>query len=218
MFAPLRLRVPRSLFSLTRLPTPSRSASLCITNPSPRRPLPRSRAAFVCQSKSVAFAVARRDFSASVALMSPINDPNTLSNHHALVTDSTSVNVVLNFDAETVSGDVTFGLNVLQDGVSEIVLDTSYLDIKNVVVDGAEAKWSLAPRNEPFGSALSIALSGKPKIGDSIEAKITYTTTDKCTALQWMAPAQTSNKKHPYMCLSLNYLAASLAFLTSCNP
>jgi leukotriene-A4 hydrolase len=32
-----------------------------------------------------------------------------------------------------------------------------------------------------------------------IEIEVTLNTTKECTALQWMTPAQTSNKKHPYM-------------------
>lgn len=35
-----------------------------------------------------------------------------------------------------------------------------------------------------------------------IPCQIEVKTTDKCTALQWLTPAQTSNKKHPYMCQS----------------
>ena len=36
------------------------------------------------------------------------------------------------------------------------------------------------------------------KSADLID-KITLDTTENCTALQWLTPEQTSNKKHPYM-------------------
>lgn len=39
----------------------------------------------------------------------------------------------------------------------------SYLDIKDIKVDGEKAKWDLAARSEPYGSPLSI------KLGKGIE-------------------------------------------------
>ncbi|KAA8904412.1 peptidase family M1-domain-containing protein [Sphaerosporella brunnea] len=131
--------------------------------------------------------------------MAPVTDPNTLSNYHSLVTKNTTVNVALNFETKTVSGHVKLDLNPLADAVTEAVLDTSYLDIEKVLVDGKEATFTVKERKEPYGSALHIPLPESPKKDVPIAVTITYSTTDKCTALQWMTPEQTSNKKYPYM-------------------
>ncbi|KAL1984869.1 hypothetical protein VTN96DRAFT_8624 [Rasamsonia emersonii] len=81
----------------------------------------------------------------------------------------------------------------------EIILDSSYLDITDVKVDGQQSKWELLPRVEPYGSALKIQLGSGVELEKTVEVDISVKTTDKCTALQWLTPAQTSNKKHPYM-------------------
>ncbi|PSN69214.1 leukotriene A-4 hydrolase [Corynespora cassiicola Philippines] len=128
-------------------------------------------------------------------------DPNTLSNYHNFVTRHTAAEFEIDFDKKILKGGVKLTLESLSDGESaEIVLDTSYLDISDVKVNGEAAKWELSSsRVEPYGSPLSIKLnSGVPK-GEKVEVAIAVSTTEECTALQWMTPAQTSNKKHPYM-------------------
>jgi leukotriene-A4 hydrolase len=68
-----------------------------------------------------------------------------------------------------------------------------------VQIDGKEAKWNVGERLEPYGAPLTVTLDqGVPK-GKTVSIAVKLSTTDKCTALQWMTPAQTSNKKHPYM-------------------
>jgi leukotriene-A4 hydrolase len=68
-----------------------------------------------------------------------------------------------------------------------------------VRIGGKTAKWGLSKHSEPYGSPLKIILEkGSPK-DQEIEIEISLSTTDQCTALQWLRPAQTSNKKHPYM-------------------
>jgi leukotriene-A4 hydrolase len=52
---------------------------------------------------------------------------------------------------------------------------------------------------EPYGAPLTITLNQDVAKGEKIDIAIKLSTTDKCTALQWLTPAQTSNKKHPYM-------------------
>ena len=66
-------------------------------------------------------------------------------------------------------------------------------------MDGQTAKFSISDRIEPYGSPVKIALPSAVPIGKIIDVEFTIATTDKCTALQWLTPAQTSNKKHPFM-------------------
>lgn len=66
-------------------------------------------------------------------------------------------------------------------------------------MDGQAAKFNVGDRVEPYGSPLSITLPSKVSKGKTFNIEIAVATTEKCTALQWMTPAQTSIKKHPYM-------------------
>lgn len=82
----------------------------------------------------------------------------------------------------------------------EVVLDTSYLDITTISVNGNKSReWDVKERTEAFGSPLAVKISGGAALGKIVSLEIAVSTTDKCTALQWMEPAQTSNKKFPYM-------------------
>ncbi|KAK8255833.1 putative leukotriene A-4 hydrolase like protein [Phyllosticta capitalensis] len=127
-------------------------------------------------------------------------DPNTLSNYNHFITTHTIANLEIDFTKKQLFGNVVLHLKSLTNGESqEIVLDSSFVDVQDVKVDGQKAKWDLAARSEPFGSPLSIKLNKGVEKNKQVEVDIALSTTDKCTALQWMTPEQTSNKKHPYM-------------------
>ncbi|KAF2877473.1 peptidase family M1-domain-containing protein [Massariosphaeria phaeospora] len=126
-------------------------------------------------------------------------DPNTLANYHNFVTKHTKAEFEIDFEKKVLVGGVTLTLESFGEKSKEVVLDTSFLDIKDVKVDGKIAEWSVGDRVEPYGSPLSVKLSSGIAKGRTIELFISLSTTDKCTALQWLTPAQTSNKKHPYM-------------------
>ncbi|KAF2734598.1 leukotriene A-4 hydrolase [Polyplosphaeria fusca] len=135
----------------------------------------------------------------NVEILTP-RDPNTLSNYHNFVTRHTKANFEIDFDKECLKGGVTLTLESLTNAeTKELVLDTSFLDISEVSVKGQKVEWKVMDRVEPYGNPLKIQLEkGVPK-GESIAVDIKLSTTDKCTALQWLTPAQTSNKKYPYM-------------------
>lgn len=127
-------------------------------------------------------------------------DPNTLSNYNNWRTVHTSTTLDILFDEQKVKGSVIHSFKAITDGESdEILLDSSHVQIHGIKADGKPAEWETLPRVEPYGSALKIKLGRKPKLDEKVQVDIDLETTQSCTALQWLTPAQTSNKKHPYM-------------------
>ncbi|GIZ43671.1 hypothetical protein CKM354_000688800 [Cercospora kikuchii] len=137
---------------------------------------------------------------AAKAIHAP-RDPNTLSNYNAWRTKHTTADFNVDFDNKRLTGTVHLTLEKLADE-KQIILDTSYLDIQGVDVGGDQVQWKLTKdRIEPYGSPLTITLEDKhiKTTGSEIKLSIGVNTTKDCTALQWLTPAQTSNKKQPYM-------------------
>lgn len=128
-------------------------------------------------------------------------DPNTLSNYNNFLTKHTTANFSIDFEKKRLSGNIILKLESISNSeTKDILLDTSHLDIKDINIKGGNiSKWQLLPRFEPYGSALKISIEQEAEKGQVLEVDIQLQTTEECTALQWLNPAQTSNKKHPYM-------------------
>ncbi|KAJ5446094.1 hypothetical protein N7491_002176 [Penicillium cf. griseofulvum] len=138
--------------------------------------------------------------SRTMATINPPRDPNTVSNYNNWRSTHITANFDILFDQKKLVGNVVHQFKSITDGESqEIILDTSHLDIGAVKVDGQPSKWEFLPPLEPYGVPLKISLDKPVKLNGTLEVDIEVKTTDKCTALQWLTPAQTSNKKHPYM-------------------
>lgn len=127
-------------------------------------------------------------------------DSNTLSNYNAWRTRRTTADFNIDFDAKKLHGHVTLALENLAKNERKIILDTSYLQVSSVEIAGTKVDYSLASsRVGPYGTPLTITVNEEHTRNDEVEVKIGVETTKDCTALQWLTPAQTSNKKHPYM-------------------
>lgn len=148
-------------------------------------------------------------------------DPNTLSNYNSFLTIHTQANFSIDFEKNCLSGNVVLTLKSITDAASkEILLDTSYLTVKEVEVDGKAHQWELLSRSEPYGSVLKISLESGVGYGEKTAVnvgqlcsrsyfehyvdcigQISTQTTKECTALGWMTPTQ-ARSRHPYMCQS----------------
>ncbi len=78
---------------------------------------------------------------------------------------------------------------------SSLVLDSQGLVIEGVTgADGEPREWVLGPEDPRIGSALTITL-----YQNDMKVRIAYHTTEKSAALQWLAPEQTRDRKHPFL-------------------
>ncbi|PHH62455.1 hypothetical protein CDD81_7102 [Ophiocordyceps australis] len=135
-------------------------------------------------------------------------DPTTLSNYGAWRTRHTTVSFRLDFDKKRLVGSVLLQLESQTDKESNlVVLDSAFVHVSSVLVNSKESEWELKPHSAPFGAPLHISVPHAVCKGELLDVAIHVETTDKCSALQWLTPAQTSNKKHPYMfsqCQAIN--------------
>ncbi|ROV92366.1 hypothetical protein VMCG_09109 [Cytospora schulzeri] len=130
----------------------------------------------------------------------PVRDPTTASNYDAWRTQHTTANLKLDFKDKCLRGLVTLELESQTDKESkEIILDSSYLSVSSVKVNSAESKFEVKDRAEPLGAPVHISVPAGAGKGEIVKVDIEVATTDKCTALQWLTPSQTSNKKAPFM-------------------
>ncbi|KAL6717066.1 Leucyl aminopeptidase yscIV [Lecanora helva] len=113
--------------------------------------------------------------------MSVPRDPNTLSNYNNFVTTKTKIDIDINFNSRSLTSRVLLALkSVTNAEATEILLDSSFLHIKDVTFEGKPAEWRLLPRFEPYGSALKIILgegvaNGQTcQIYDTPDVKSTY--------------------------------------------
>jgi len=129
-----------------------------------------------------------------------VRDPNTLSNYDAWRTRHTTANLNIEFDDKRLRGSVILELESQTDKASkEIILDSSYVDVSSIKLNAAPSTWEIRDRIGANGSPVHISVPNGASKGEVVKLEIELATTDKCTALQWLTPAQTSNKVAPFM-------------------
>ncbi|CAO3637411.1 unnamed protein product [Cunninghamella blakesleeana] len=131
---------------------------------------------------------------------SAARDPSSLANLKQVKSTHLHLNWTISFEKKNIAGHVIIDLVTLEDNVDKVVLDTSYLDIQRVSYEGQDLKFEVADCHPSLGSALTIQLAQPiTTSGTKFQVKIDYSTTEDCTAVQFLEPEQTVGKKHPYL-------------------
>ncbi|PFH48207.1 hypothetical protein AMATHDRAFT_196923 [Amanita thiersii Skay4041] len=126
-------------------------------------------------------------------------DPTTQSNYLQVTSEHVSFKWTLDFSNKTISGSATHTLRIKENGVMEVIFDTSDLHIESTVVADLPTPYEIKEKHKVMGSALHIPLPANLKAGDVVVVKVTYGTTPDSTALQWLEKEQTQGKKHPFL-------------------
>jgi leukotriene-A4 hydrolase len=97
------------------------------------------------------------------------------------------------FEARRMAGTATLDIEAAA-GAAEIILDSRGLEIE-AIADGAgrPLRWAFGAGNEAHGRPLAV------QIGAARRIAVRYRSAPDAAALQWLTPAQTVGKRHPYL-------------------
>lgn len=120
-------------------------------------------------------------------------DYHTQSNYNEIQFDHLNLNVSVDFEQQQLAGYAEWRIQNPQKA-NELKLDTYDLGIDSVWVDGQKKTYSLGITDKELGTVLSIPIAPESKW-----VRIFYKTGKNATALQWLTPAQTADKKAPFL-------------------
>lgn len=121
-------------------------------------------------------------------------DYHTLSNADSVKGTHLMLDIAVDFEQKMITGSALWDIDNPHKK-NQIIFDTKDLVIDSVFLDGVtKAEYSLDKPDSVLGAALHVSITPENK-----SVKIYYHTTDKATALQWLSPAQTFGKQHPFL-------------------
>lgn len=123
-----------------------------------------------------------------------VNDPHSYAKPSEVAIKHLHLDLAADFSTKTLDGFAELTLDN-KTNANELWLDTKDLTIKKVELDnGTETNFELGKDDEHLGQSLKIYI-----LPTTQKVKIHYTTSPDAKALQWLSPAQTSGKVHPFL-------------------
>ena len=122
-------------------------------------------------------------------------DPHSFSRPDEARVEHIALDLNVDFAKKQLAGVATLRIKKEGDAKS-LVLDTNGLDIKRVTLQpsGAQAQFKLGEADPVRGRALEIPIDA-----DTTAVAIEYASDPGARALQWLEPAMTAGKKHPFL-------------------
>lgn len=121
-------------------------------------------------------------------------DPHTFARPNEVVVQHLDLNIRVDFAQQKILGTASLRIQN-KTGAEKLYLDINGLTISNVTRDtGEKASFTLGDPTNHMGRALVIAIRPETKI-----VHVEYSTSTDAAALQWLDPAQTQDKKHPFL-------------------
>lgn len=129
----------------------------------------------------------------------PAADPQSYAEPERVRVTRLALDLEVDFARRELAGQAELTLDWRDPAARELVLDTRDLRIEKVealAVGGAPraVPFRLDARDPVLGSALHIDTGGP-----AAAVRIRYRTAPEASGLQWLTPAQTAGKKHPFL-------------------
>ena len=121
-------------------------------------------------------------------------DYHSFSNPSEIRVTHLDLNLTADFDASQLIGSATLSFTRTEPSNNTLVLDTRNLDIASVTVNGEAVPYEMGTTDVDLGTPLSITLPS-----DANQVTIAYSTSPEASGVQWLTPAQTAGKKHPFL-------------------
>jgi leukotriene-A4 hydrolase len=121
-------------------------------------------------------------------------DYHSFSNPDEIRVTHLSLDLSANFDTKQLVGKVRLDIERAAPSNNQLILDTRALNIAKVTVAGEEVPYKLGETDPELGTPLSITL---PPKADSVT--VAYSTSPDASGVQWLTPAQTAGKQHPFL-------------------
>jgi leukotriene-A4 hydrolase len=121
-------------------------------------------------------------------------DPHSFSKPNEVVVQHLYLDIRVDFQQKKILGKAS--LKILNKaGVDKLYLDTNGLSISKVTLDdGLASPFTLEKSVAPMGQALVVSIRPETKV-----VHVEYSTNPEAAALQWLEPAQTEDKKYPFL-------------------
>ncbi|XP_060663693.1 leukotriene A-4 hydrolase isoform X1 [Drosophila nasuta] len=129
-------------------------------------------------------------------------DPSSYSQPELITTEHSAINWQVDFTNTKLRGSVLHKFNVLSNELDKILLDVRDIEVKNatLLAGGTEVpiNYFISDPVADIGQKLTLELPAGTAKG-ILSVRIDYETANNASALQWLSPAQTLGKQHPYM-------------------
>lgn len=122
------------------------------------------------------------------------NDYHSFSNPEVITVTHLDLTLTADFEKHILDGTATLDFVRQQQDAQTLVLDTRDLTINSVTVNGEPVDYSLGEPDENLGTPLRISVPESAK-----QVSIDYATSPKASGVQWLTPAQTAGKSHPFL-------------------
>ena len=126
-------------------------------------------------------------------------DSHSFANSDEVVVRHLDLDWDVRFDQRVLDGTATLHIERMTDEAGRLRLDTRDLTISAVELSDGGADWvetpfTLGTADPILGAPLDVTLSQ-----DATQVRVTYTTSPGASGVQWLEPAQTTGRTHPFM-------------------